>query len=190
MFNQLLLLILDAVFGFFTSVLLARFYMQWARVSFRNQIGVFVIAVTDWIVQPARRIFPLRSSLDLPTLVCAWAMQVLQSLLTAWIAGMALSSAGNAIVGLMIMGVLEIIRLSVFFLMFVVIVSAVMSWISSYNPLASVLAGIARPFLRPFQRFVPPIGGVDLSPLFLLLLLQMILLLLAWARSALLMLLR
>ncbi|MBL8483066.1 MAG: YggT family protein [Rhodocyclaceae bacterium] len=185
MLTQLLLLILDAVFGFFTSVLLARFYMQWARVSFRNQIGVFVIAVTDWIVQPARRIFPLRSSLDLPTLLCAWVLQVLLSLLTAWIAGMALSSLLNSIVGLMLIGVLELIRLSVFFLMFVVIVAAVMSWISSYNPLATVLTGIARPFLRPFQRMLPPVGGVDLSPLLLLLVLQMVLLLIGWARSGL-----
>lgn len=72
MLTDLTLLVLNAVASFITTLLLARFYMQWARVSFRNQIGAFVIQTTDWAVLPARRVIPAMFGLDMATLVVAW----------------------------------------------------------------------------------------------------------------------
>ena len=71
MLTNLLLLILEAVTGFFVFLLLIRFYMQWLRVSFRNQLGRFVVTVTDRLVRPARRILPSFLGLDLPSLAVA-----------------------------------------------------------------------------------------------------------------------
>lgn len=71
MLTNLLLLILETVTGFFVFMLLLRFYMQLLRASFRNQVGHFVVAVTDWLVRPARRLIPGLFGFDMPSLTSA-----------------------------------------------------------------------------------------------------------------------
>ncbi|MBS0554023.1 MAG: YggT family protein, partial [Proteobacteria bacterium] len=68
MLSNILLLVLDTAGGFLTLMLLARFFMQWQRVSFRNQIGQFVVSATDWVVRPLRRFVPGLFGLDLASL--------------------------------------------------------------------------------------------------------------------------
>ncbi len=186
MLRNLLLLVIEAVLGFFSLLLLARFYMQLARVSFRNQIGQLVIALTDWAVGPMRRILPGLRGLDLATLVLAWVMQSLIVLAEFWLRGLPLGSAAfPAAVLIFGLGLLEALRLLVYLLIGVVLIAAVMSWLSPDAPYAPLFNGLARPVLRPIQRFVPPVANFDLSPLVLLLLLQIVLLLLANLRGAL-----
>ena len=86
----------------------------------------------------------------------------------------------TSILGVALFAALATLRLGVYLLIGAVIVSALLSWINPYAPLAPLFNAIARPFLQPLQRFIPPIGGVDLSPLVLLLLLQVLLSLIAW----------
>lgn len=179
MLAQLLLLVLDAVFGFFTALLLARFYMQLARVSFRNQLGGFVIQMTDWMVVPARRILPSIGGWDVPTLACAWIVQVVLAAVALWLRGFGFGDLGGAAAALIITGFLELIRLSIYFLMLVVILDAIMSFVAPYHPLRQPLGGISRPFLAPIRRVLPVFSGIDLSPLVLLLILQMLLVVLA-----------
>jgi len=76
----------------------------------------------------------------------------------------------------------ELLRFSVYLLIGVVLFSAVLSWVNPHAPLAPLFNNLSRPFLRPFQRLIPPIAGVDLTPLVLLLVLQIVLMLLAWLR--------
>jgi YggT family protein len=178
MIAQLMLFILDAVFGFFTILLLARFYMQLARVSFRNQVGGFVIQLTDWMVVPARRVLPAMGGWDVPTLACAWLVQVVLAFLSLVLRGYGFGDPLTATLAMIITGFLELIRLSIYFLMLVVIVDAVMSFVAPYHPLREPLGGISRPFLAPIRRVLPTFSGVDLSPLVLILILQMVLIVL------------
>jgi YggT family protein len=173
MLTDLTLLVLNAIAGFVTTLLLARFYMQWARVGFRNQLGQFVIQTTDWAVLPARRIVPPVFGLDMATFAVAWLIQVLLLLL-----GMLLQGGigvDNLIPLVLLRGFVEVIRLSVWFLIIVVLISAVLSWVSPGHPLGGMLGALIRPFLQPIQRVMPPIANVDLSPLVLILLLQIVL---------------
>lgn len=173
MLTELTLLILNAVASFVTTLLLARFYMQWARVSFRNQLGAFVIQTTDWAVLPARRVVPSVFGLDMATLVVAWLIQVALILIAALLHG---SLGADGLIPLALLrGVVELFRLSVWFLIIVLIVSAVLSWVSPGNPIGSMMQAITRPFLQPIQRVVPPIANVNLSPLVLILILQIVL---------------
>lgn len=184
MFTQLLLLILDAVFGFFVFLLLVRFYMQWLKVSFRNQIGQFVVAVTDWLVRPARRVIPGLRGLDLSSLVLAAALHGGHLLIAFWLRGFSFgSSPGIAAAVISLIALVELMRFSVYLLIGVVLFSAVLSWINPHAPLAPFFNALSRPFLRPFQRIIPPIANIDLSPLLLLLALQIVLMLLAWLRA-------
>ncbi|MBP9712741.1 MAG: YggT family protein [Sterolibacterium sp.] len=183
MLIQLLLQILDWGFSLLTMALLTRLLMQWARVPFRNPLGQFVMAVTDWIVLPARRLIPAAGGVDLPCLLLAWLAQamyqgVFLGLMMA--STSALAPGGFFIVALL--AALAVIRLGLYLLMGVVIVSALFSWFNPHAPLAPLLGLMSRPFLAPLQRVIPPLGGVDFSPMALLLILQVLLAVLGQAQ--------
>jgi len=186
MLAQLFYQVLDWLFGFFTLALLARFAMQWTRASFRNPLGQFVVAVTDWAVVPVRRLIPSAFGFDLTTLFLAWLAQAMFHGLVFGLFAPAAAVTPAAIFSLALLAVLATARLAIYLLMGAVIISALLSWINPYAPLAPVFNAIAQPFLRPLQRLIPTIGGVDLSPLVLLLALQVLLSLLTWAQRILL----
>ena len=184
MLAQLLYQILDWIFGFLTLALLARCLMQWARAPFRNPLGEFIFAVTDWAVKPARRVIPSAFGLDLPSLVLAALTQAILHGLLVILSGSAVTMP--ATIGLVgMLAVIATVRVALYLLTGVVIVSALLSWINPYAPLAPIFNSVAQPFLRPFQRLIPLIGGVDLSPMALLLVLQILLTLLAAAQRSL-----
>ena len=188
MLTQLLYQVFDWLFGFFTMALLARFLMQWARAPFRNPLGAFVIAITDWAVKPTRRLIPSAFGWDLPSLLLAWLLQLIFHGLVFSLSGSAQITSGfiPAAVGwLALLAVVEVMRTALYLLTGVVIISALLSWINPYAPLAPVFNLIARPFLQPIQRVIPPIGGIDLSPMVLLLVLQILLSVLATAQRGL-----
>lgn len=187
MLTQLLFQILDWVFDFFTMALLGRVLMQWARAPFRNPLGQFVIAVTDWAVIPTRRLIPSAFGLDLASLALAWLAQAMyQGLLLGVAAGAAGALAATGFVSVILLSLLTVLRLGIYLIMGVVIVGALFSWLNPFAPLAPLFNILSRPFLAPLQRFIPPLGGVDLSPLVLLLILQVLLTLLASVPQALL----
>lgn len=183
MLIQILLFVLDAVCGFMTMALLARFAMQWARAPFRNPLGQFVVAITDWMVRPLRRVIPGLFGLDMPSLLLAWLWQVAYQGIALGLSGVlsAVSPAPTLVVALL--ALLELAKMGLYLAIGAVIVSAVLSWVNPYAPMADVFNALSRPLLRPFRRLIPPVGGVDLSPLALLLLLQIGLFVIASLRN-------
>lgn len=182
MLIQLLIFLLDAVSGFFTAALLARFILQMVKAPFRNPLGQFVIAVTDWIVRPVRRIIPGLFGWDMASLLFAWLAQALFLGLTLGLSGTLLNAPqGYLFYGVspapifmvVLLAVLAIFKIAGYLLLGAVLVSAIFSWVNPYAPMADVFNAISRPLLRPFRRWIPDIGGVDLSPLAFILLLQM-----------------
>jgi YggT family protein len=165
-FAQIGVFLVDTVASFFVFMLLARFHFQWLRVPFRNPVGEFVLATTSWLVVPARRVVPGLAGLDLATLLLAWLVQALGLWAQAAIVGAEPGAGMIAAVALV-----DLVRYSLYILVFAVIVQAVLSWVNPYTPLAPAFDTITRPFLRPLRRFVPPVGNVDLTPLVLLLIL-------------------
>ena len=180
MFDQALQFLLETAFGLLTLALLMRFYMQTLRVSFRNPAGEFVVALTDWLVRPMRRVIPSTSGLDLASLLSAWALQVVLLLILYWIKGFVFGGAPLVAAGVLLtLALLEVIKLGIYLLIFVIIVQVLFSWVNPDAPLAPLFNSLARPYLRPFRRLIPPIGNVDLSPLFVLVLAQLALILIA-----------
>ena len=170
MFAQIGVFLVDAVASFFVFVLLARFHFQWLRVPFRNPVGEFVLATTSFMVLPVRRVIPGVAGLDLATLLLAWLLQGTSLWLQTEIVG---AEAGA--MALAAIAAVDLLRYSIYILVFAVIVQAVLSWVNPYTPVAPAFDTITRPFLRPLRRFVPPLGGVDLTPLILLVILQVLL---------------
>lgn len=184
MLTEILLLVVNTAGGFLTLMLLARFFMQWQRVSFRNQIGHFVVTTTDWLVRPLRRFVPGLFGLDMASLLPAWIIEVLLVAFELSLRGAVFSgNAGTVAFGLLGVGFIELLRMMVYLVFAVVLGSAVLSWVSPHAPLAPVLHGLAAPFLRPFRRVIPTIANIDLSPLVLLLVLQIVLMVLGGLRN-------
>jgi YggT family protein len=178
-FTQIGVFLVDTVVAFFVFLLLARFHFQWLRVPFRNPVGEFVLATTTWLVVPTRRVVPGLAGLDLPTLLLAWALQALGLWAQAAMLGAepgALTVAAIALV--------DLLRYSLYILVFAVIVQALLSWINPYTPLAPVFDALTRPFLRPLRRVVPLAGNVDLTPLILLVILYVLLIVVNHLRLA------
>jgi YggT family protein len=173
-----LIFLVNTVFGLFVVALLLRFYLQWARAPHRNPLSEFLQALTDFMVRPARRIVPGLWGLDLSTLVLAWIVQLVEILLVLQIRDYGLGpAAGQTLAAAGLLAAVMILKIGLYVVMVAVIVQVVLSWVSPYSPLMPLANSMTRPFLRVFQRRVPPIGNVDLSPLFVLVVIQLLLML-------------
>lgn len=175
MIAQALLFLVGTIVSLFSTALLLRFFLQVARAPARNPISQFVNALTDPVVRPARRIVPGWAGLDLSTLVLAWVAEFLLLVLQQLIGSAFGMTAGMPIVAFLVLGAISVLRMSVYIYMGALILQAVLSWVAPFSPVMPVVNSLTRPLLRPFQRRVPAIGGVDLSPLVLIIVLQLVL---------------
>jgi YggT family protein len=174
--SDALIFLISTACGLFTVVLLLRFYLQWARAAYRNPVSEFVNALTDFMVRPARKVIPGLWGLDLASLLLAWVIQYVELMLVMQIKGAGPGAAmGETLALLAAVAGIMLIKLGLYMVMIVVLVQALLSWINPYSPLAPLLAALARPFLRVFQRRIPPIANVDLSPLFVIIACQLLL---------------
>ncbi|MGH8641202.1 MAG: YggT family protein [Burkholderiales bacterium] len=182
MLSNALLFLVNTVFGLFVVALLLRFYLQWVRAPYRNPLTQFLQALTDFMVRPARRVIPGLWGLDLATLALAWLLQILELLVVLQIQGRGLGeSAGLALAAMALLALVLLAKITLYILLVAVIVQVVLSWVNPYSPVMPLLNSMTRPFLRPFQRRIPPIGNVDLSPLFAIVVIQLLLMLpVAW----------
>jgi YggT family protein len=177
MFAQIATFLIDTLVSFLVFLLLARFHFQWLRVPFRNPMGEFLLATTNWIVVPARRVIPGLVGLDVATLLLAWVLQALG----LW-AQAAISGAEPSALAIAAVAAVDLVRYSIYILVFAVFVQVAISWINPDAPLGPLFDLLTRPFLRPVRRYVPPVGRVDLSPLVLLVILYVLLIPLAHLR--------
>lgn len=177
MIVQALVFLLDALTSFFSFALLLRFFMQAFRVSFSNQLGTFVVELTNWLVRPLRKVLPGFGGLDLASLLPACLLQIIFACLLLSLRGgwQAASASDSLLLIALWQGILATVRLSLYLFIGALIVQAVLSWVSPYSPLSQPVGQFTRPLLRPIQRLVPPIGAIDLSPLIAIVLAQLIL---------------
>ena len=181
MLYQITSFLLDIVVGLFAGACLLRLYMQLQRVPFGNPVGRFVFAVTDWLVLPLRRVLPAVGRWDLASLAGAWLAELCQlGLLWLLFGGL----GGSALV-LPLVAVFAVLRLMVSALTVLVVVYAVLSWVQPHSPLMDIADRLSSPLLRPLRRVIPLVGGIDLSPLALLVGLQVLGIVLASAQQAL-----
>ncbi len=165
MLGQIGTLLVETIIGLIVYLALLRFYMQAFRAPFRNPIGQFVLAFTDWGVQPLRKFIPGWRGMDLASLVFAIVLELIMVALTrALIPGRSVS-----IGEWMIHSTIGIVGSSIHLLIAIVLIDFVLSWVNPYTPIAPVLAALTKRFYGFFRRFIPPIGGFDLAPLLVIL---------------------
>jgi YggT family protein len=166
----------ETIIGLFALALLLRFYLQLVRAPYRNPVSQFLCALTDFLVIPTRRIVPGLWGMDLATLVLAWLAEVVLLVTLLAIRGFDLkASVGTVLVAISVLAAVKILKISVYILIVAVIVQAILSWVNPYSPIAPLLNSLTQPFLRPLQKRLPMVANVDLSPLVLIIALQLVL---------------
>jgi YggT family protein len=148
---------------------LLRFIMQWVRAGYYNPLSQFIVKVTNPLVVPARRVLPSIAGLDAPTLVVLFVLELAVTFALLRIGGFS-----APIPVLLLYTLLRLIALTLWFYTGALIVYVILSWFGNrgINPIAELLGDLVEPILRPARRLLPPIGGLDLSPLVVILLLQ------------------
>ena len=180
MSNQILIFLLDTILGLFSLALLLRFYFQLLRVPYYNSVSQFLVAITDFIVRPARRVIPGWGGMDLSTLILAWLLECVIVTSVYMVQGYNFgANIGIASGAMGLLGIVEIIKVTLYIVLLAIIMQAVLSWINPHSPLAPLLDSFTRPFLTVFRKRIPPIANVDLSPLFALIIIQLLLMVVA-----------
>jgi YggT family protein len=166
--------VLETIFGLFILAALVRFWMQVFRAPARNPIAQFSMALTDFAVKPLRKVIPGVMRIDWASLIVALVLEfILQILEFALVT--AVMPGGGVLPALLFLAFVRLIRLTIYIFIVVIIAQAVMSWVSPYHPAAPFFDALSSPMLKPVRRVIPPIGGVDISPVFVLIFLQLLL---------------
>lgn len=180
MLNQAIAFVVETIFNLFILTALVRFWMQVLRAPARNPLAQFTMALTDFAVKPMRRLLPGFFRLDIASLAVAWIAEVVLLAIVSLLQGVEIVS-GTALSVILFLALVKLLRLTVYIIMGAVFLQAILSWVNPYHPVAPFFEAMTRPFLKPFQRAVPPIGGVDITPVLVLIACQLVLILpVAW----------
>ncbi len=167
-------LLIQTLFGLYILVVLLRFLLQLVRADFYNPISQFIVKATQPPLGPMRRIIPGLGGIDLAALVLMFLLQYAEIWLLSAIHGKAAGAVGIAI-----LAVAELLKLTIYLFFFSIIVQVVLSWVNphAHNPVTALIYRLNEPILQPARRLLPPFSGVDLSPLLVLIALQLALIL-------------
>ena len=167
LFISIIGLLLDVAAGLIGGACLLRLVMQWQRIPFNNPVGRFVFALSDWLVMPLRRRLPAIGRLDTASLVGAWLAKLAQ-FAVLWL----LSSGQGSVLLVLMLSVMGLAQLLISGLSALILLYAVLSWVQPGSMNMVLIERLCQPWLAPIRKVVPMVGGVDLSSLVLLLLLQ------------------
>lgn len=164
------LFLVTTLFDIYISIVLARFILQMVRADFYNPISQFIVKATNPFLIPLRRIVPGYRGLDMASLVLFLIVVLIKLGLYVYV----FHDASNVPIPQLLILVLRSIASTVInFFLFVIFVSAILSWVSAasggYNPFADILRQIAEPVLAPARKIIPPMGGLDISPMLVML---------------------
>lgn len=161
--------VISSIAQLYLLVLLLRLLLPWLGIPYNNPVSQGILKLTSPVVIPVRRLLPPIGKIDTATLLVAFVIQFLTICLVMLILGRTPAvpeAALTAVVDLVILG----IRLFVF----AIIIRIVLSWLGGggYNPAIQFVDALTEPVLRPFRRMIPPIGGIDISPVFAIIMLS------------------
>lgn len=165
-----LIFIIRTLLGLLVTVFLLRVLLPLCRADARNPLSQAVIKLTNPVVLPLRRVLPPIRRLDSASLIALLLVQLVSTTLVWLLSGYGLSAPG----ALLYAATRELLSVVLQFYFIVILINALLSWIApgTYSPAAGILNSLCAPIIRPFQRLIPPIAGIDLSSLFALIAIQ------------------
>jgi YggT family protein len=164
------LFLIEFVFGLYIVAVLLRFLLQIVRADFYNPIAQFLVAITNPVVKPLRRITPGLFGVDMASLIALILLAGIE-----WSLISLLQSGGfPRIAGLVVFVVADLLKLTIWVFTIALIARVVMSWVNPYgapNPAGSLAARLTEPLMRPARNLLPAVSGIDFSPIVVFLLL-------------------
>ncbi|MDH1442004.1 YggT family protein [Pseudomonas sp. GD03721] len=162
---EALIYIIQTLGSLYLLIVLLRFILQLVRADFYNPLSQFIVKATQPLLTPLRRIIPGFAGLDLASLVLAILVQLLLMIVTLTLMGI---NVGGVIPQLLVWSVIGVTSLFLKVFFFALIISVILSWVApgSYNPGAQLVSQICEPLLAPFRKLLPNLGGLDISPIF------------------------
>jgi YggT family protein len=169
--GQAALYLVQVVFGFFILLVLLRFLFQLARADFYNPMSQFIVSFTNPLLKPLRRVIPGVLGIDWAAVVLLIVLKALEIHLTAWFLGFQPLPAA-----VLVLALTGLLKLTVYVYIVAILIRAVLSWVNPYgtrHPFGNLLYGLTEPLLYPARRLLPAVSGFDLSPIIVLVLLQL-----------------
>jgi YggT family protein len=162
--------LVQTIIGLYILIVMLRFLLQWARADFYNPVSQFIVKVTQPPLAPLRRIIPGFAGFDLAAVVFMFVLKFVE----LWLIMMLLGRAPQA-AGLALLSVAELLALLLNVYVFAILIQVIISWVNPgmYNPVMGLLHSLNEPLLSPARRMIPPISGLDLSPIAVIIILQL-----------------
>ena len=166
--------LVQTLFGLYIGAVMLRFLLALVRADFYNPISQFLVKITNPPLKPLRRIIPGVMGIDLASILLMLVLQALKLILIGAIQGFGLHPAG-----LLVLAAAELLSLLVNIYFITILIQVILSWVSpgGYNPAVALLYSLNNPLLGRARRLLPPIHGFDLSPILVIIALQLFLIL-------------
>ena len=161
-FTNPLVFLIQVLFGLYLLIVLLRFLLQLVRADFYNPISQFIVKATAPLLKPLRAFIPGFGGIDVSSLILAWLVKTLELFLVILISG-----KGMMFVYPLLMAIPGMLAMVINIFLFAILIMVILSWLSpgGYNPAVGLLYSLTEPLLRPVRKFIPPMGGLDLSPM-------------------------
>jgi YggT family protein len=172
MLRDVLQFIIQIVFSLFGIALILRAWIYAIRLHPFNPYSQTVFRITDWLVRPIRRVLPSSNKIDWPSLLACW-LTALVSLLLMVVIFVGLPTALQALLPSCLAALFTVAKWAFNVILWVTLIQAILSWVNPLAPIMPVLQTLTAPLLDPIRRILPNLGGLDLSPLVLLVLAQL-----------------
>ncbi len=167
--------LVNTVFGLYILIVALRFLLQCVRADFYNPISQFLVTFTNPPLRFLRRFIPGFAGIDWPSLLLMLALQSLELVIT----GLLGPGQIPALPGLLVLSIAALLKLFIYIFFFAIFIRIIISWVNpgAYNPVTVILHRLTDPLLRPARRLIPPISGLDLSPMVVIVALQLMIIL-------------
>ncbi|MES9871855.1 MAG: YggT family protein [Candidatus Sedimenticola sp. 6PFRAG7] len=164
-FTNPLVFLVQILFGVYATIVLLRFLLQLTRADFFNPVSQFIVKLTTPVLKPLRKVIPGIAGLDIASLTLAWLVKSVELALTMLIVGI---NANLAVA--FAWSIPEVIALLINIFLFAILLQVILSWVGpgGYNPAANLLHSLTEPLLRPARKLLPDMGGLDLSPMLIM----------------------
>lgn len=162
--------LVEALFGLYLMIVMLRLLLQWARASFYNPVSQFIVKATQPVLKPLRRYIPGFGGVDIAGVLLLLVVQLVELFLLTRMIG-----APVGIGALLVLSVAKLVELLINIFFFAILIRVVLSFLSpgAHNPVSEIVDCLTEPLLGPARRLIPPIGGFDLSPIPVMLALQL-----------------
>jgi len=165
-FTNPLIFLVQVIFELYILIILLRFLLQIVHADFYNPLSQFIVKASSPVLKPLRRFIPGYAGLDVSCLFLVWFLKFVELLVIILISGKGLMLAYP-----LAQAIPELFELTINIFLFSIFILVILSWVSpgGHNPAISLIQSLTEPLMKPARNIIPPMGGLDLTPMIVML---------------------